>query len=53
MEEVTGSSYGELLAQRLFEPLGLTRTRLGADGALERPFAHGYTDFCDPACHGN
>jgi D-alanyl-D-alanine carboxypeptidase len=52
MEEVTGSSYAELLSQRLFEPLGLTRTRLSANGVLEAPFAHGYTDFtalCDPA----
>jgi len=52
MEKVTASSYEALLTQRLFEPLGLTRTRLGADGVLEPPFAHGYTDFtalCEPA----
>ena len=52
MEVVTASSYEALLTQRLFEPLGLTRTRLGTAGVLEPPFAHGYTDFtdlCEPA----
>jgi D-alanyl-D-alanine carboxypeptidase len=48
MEMVTQTSYATLLASRLFEPLGLTRTRLDADGKLETPYVHGYTGFCDP-----
>jgi D-alanyl-D-alanine carboxypeptidase len=47
MEKVTRTSYAELLARRLFKPLGLARTRLDAD-VLQPPYAHGYTDFCDP-----
>ena len=48
LEKVTRTSYTELLARRLFRPLGLARTRLDADGMLKPPYAHGYTDFCDP-----
>jgi len=47
LEEVTDTSYAELLARRLFQPLGLTRTRLDADGMLQAPYARGYTDFCE------
>lgn len=48
IEKVTGASYADVLAQRLFEPLGLERTRLDTDGVLQPPYAHGYTNFCAP-----
>ncbi len=48
LEKVTGRTYTELITERLFEPLGIEHTRLLDDGALEPPFAHGYTDFCMP-----
>ncbi|HEY6530815.1 MAG TPA: serine hydrolase domain-containing protein [Acidimicrobiales bacterium] len=48
LEKVTATGYEDLLTQRLFEPLGLDRTRLDDDGVLEAPFAHGYTNFCAP-----
>jgi len=46
MEQVTGRSFAALIGKRLIGPLGLTRTQLDTDGKLDRPFSHGYTDFC-------
>ena len=41
-ERVTGRSYGRLLREIVFEPLGLTRTSFPRDPPLPDPFIHGY-----------
>lgn len=43
-EEVTGSTYQELISQRIIEKLGLTGTTVPGDGetTMPSPFAHGY-----------
>lgn len=41
-EAVTGRSYERLLRERVYRPLGLTRTSLPSGARLPRPFAHGY-----------
>ncbi|MGH2988064.1 MAG: serine hydrolase domain-containing protein [Solirubrobacterales bacterium] len=41
-EAATGRSYDELLAAEVFEPLGLSRTRLPAGFRLPGPKIHGY-----------
>lgn len=48
LEKVTGSSYADLLDQRLFTPVKMKDTRLDSDGVLREPYAHGYTDLCAP-----
>jgi CubicO group peptidase (beta-lactamase class C family) len=41
-EELTGQSYGELMAERLFKPLGMTRTTLRPTLAMTWPLALGH-----------
>ena len=43
-EKVTGEPYGQLLAQRIFKPLGMTGCSLpaAADASLPKPYSHGY-----------
>jgi D-alanyl-D-alanine carboxypeptidase len=41
-QQVSGSSYANLLDQIVFEPLGLRQTSLAIRTALPRPFIHGY-----------
>jgi D-alanyl-D-alanine carboxypeptidase len=41
-EAATGRSYEQLLRERVYRPLGLTRTSLPSGARLPRPFAHGY-----------
>jgi len=41
-EAATGRSYERLLRERVYRPLGLTRTSLPSGARLPRPFAHGY-----------
>jgi D-alanyl-D-alanine carboxypeptidase len=42
VEAATGRAYEEELADRVFGPLGLTRTSLPSGPALPVPFVHGY-----------
>jgi D-alanyl-D-alanine carboxypeptidase len=46
MEKVEAKSFATLLGDRLIGPLALHRTKLDADGKLDAPYSHGYTDFC-------
>jgi D-alanyl-D-alanine carboxypeptidase len=41
-EAATGTPYDQLLATRVFSPLGLHDTSLPIDSALPEPFIHGY-----------
>jgi D-alanyl-D-alanine carboxypeptidase len=41
-QTVTGRSYGTLLRDHVFRPLGLRRTSFPSGVALPRPFIHGY-----------
>jgi D-alanyl-D-alanine carboxypeptidase len=41
-EAATGRTYERLLRDRVFSPLGLTRTSLPSGFRLPRPFVHGY-----------
>ena len=43
IEQVTGESLGDVLAERIVEPLGLEHTELPADAAYPEPHPHGYT----------
>jgi D-alanyl-D-alanine carboxypeptidase len=42
VEAATGRAYEQELQERVFAPLGLTRTSLPRDAALPTPFVHGY-----------
>jgi D-alanyl-D-alanine carboxypeptidase len=42
IEKATATPLEQQLRQRIFEPLGLTRTSFPAAPTLPRPFAHGY-----------
>ena len=42
VEAASGTSLNQLLRQRLFEPLGLSRTILPSAPTLPEPFTHGY-----------
>jgi D-alanyl-D-alanine carboxypeptidase len=42
VEKASGHTLADELRDRIFEPLGLTRTSLPAAAALPAPFAHGY-----------
>jgi D-alanyl-D-alanine carboxypeptidase len=46
LEETTGAELGELIQQRLLDPLGMDRSRFAPDGQLSAPLVHGYTGFC-------
>jgi D-alanyl-D-alanine carboxypeptidase len=41
-EAASGRSYERLLRERVYRPLGMTRTSLPSGARLPRPFAHGY-----------
>jgi D-alanyl-D-alanine carboxypeptidase len=41
-EAATGRSYERLLRERVYRPLGMSRTSLPSGSRLPRPFAHGY-----------
>ena len=41
-EAATGKTYEQLLAELVFDPLGITRTRLPADFKVPAPLIHGY-----------
>ncbi len=43
LEKVSGKPYGELLAERIFRPLGMTSTRVGDEGPILAKRAAGYT----------
>jgi D-alanyl-D-alanine carboxypeptidase len=48
IEQVTGGSYGELMQQRILQPLGLRDTVLAGDTTdLPEPHAHGYYRYQD------
>lgn len=42
IEQVTGNSYAEEAAARIFVPLGLTETSVPDSTAMPSPYAHGY-----------
>ena len=42
VQAVTGQDYASVLAQEVFQPLGLTQTSLPTSDALPTPFVHGY-----------
>ena len=43
LEKVSGKPYGELLAERIFRPLGMKSTRVGDEGPILAKRAAGYT----------
>ena len=43
VEHVTGRSYGEVLRERILEPLGMAHTSHPTDATLPEPYARGYT----------
>ncbi|HMM34400.1 MAG TPA: serine hydrolase domain-containing protein, partial [Thermoanaerobaculia bacterium] len=43
LEKVSGKPYGELLAERIFRPLGMKSTRVGDEGPILARRAAGYT----------
>ena len=43
LEKVSGKPYGELLAERIFRPLGMKSTRVGDDGPILARRVSGYT----------
>ena len=43
MEKVTGKSAGQVIDERVIQPLGLTHTYWPATGTLATPFTHGYS----------
>ncbi len=48
VEKVTGRSYGEVVAERILRPLGLTRTVVpGNDPRIHGPHVHGYLRMAD------
>jgi D-alanyl-D-alanine carboxypeptidase len=42
IEAVSGRSYGAVLQEQVYGPLGLTRTSLPSDATIPNPFIHGY-----------
>ncbi|MCP9271103.1 serine hydrolase domain-containing protein [Mycolicibacterium arenosum] len=47
VERVSGTAFGDYLAQYVFGAAGLTRTSYPSNGAMPEPFAHGYTPAPD------
>ncbi len=52
IEKATATSLEQELRERIFEPLGLTRTSFPAAPTLPRPFAHGYLPLLVPMPNG-